>query len=204
MLDTSMISILFSGIALIISAISLFWSVRSFYVSPKPRVEISLSQKHSGGLAGPKTGSALIMHVVNHGPGKLVISDILRSVWIKMPKDGRGSDSIHLNLFSGQGNEPFSGATENDLPIKLDVGDKVTFFYADYTLMKFPEHFERTQIGVIDTWGRAHTPRHSELQDCLSNIYGVWKKREETRQSERLTKSDAMNVGEMPTTTSTS
>lgn len=198
-MDTAVIAIYISGAALAISSISFIWSVRSFYVNPKPRVEIRLTQMHRGGLVGPKTGSALIMKVVNHGPGRLVISDILRSVWIKMPKHGRGSKSLHLNLFSGQSDEPFGGATENDLPIKLDVGDQATFFYADYTLMMSPEHFEETQIGVIDTWGRVHIPRRTELQDCLSNIHKVWKQREDARQIERRTKADDMAIDQTPT-----
>lgn len=199
-----MIAIYISGAALAISAINFIWSVRTFYITPKPRVEVRLTQKHRGGLLGSKTGSALIMKVVNHGPGRLVISDIIRSVWIRMPKPGRGSQSLHLNLFSGQNDEPFAGETEDDLPIKLEVGDQATFYYADYTLMEQPEYFESTQIGIVDTWGRAHMPRHSELQECLSKIHQVWKKREEARQVERRAKADGKTIGEPPETSPSS
>lgn len=188
-MDTAVIAIFISSAALAISAISFIWSVRTFYVNPKPKVEVSIGQIHRGGLIGPQTGSALRMDVVNHGPGNLVISDILRSVWIKKPKYGRGSKSLHLNLYSGR-DHPFSGATEDDLPIKLAVGDSVTFFYADYTLMGCPEHFEDTEIGVIDTFGRAHIPRHSQVQDCLLNIHKAWTQRENAREAERQAKAD--------------
>ncbi|WP_133162149.1 hypothetical protein [Hyphococcus luteus] len=142
-MTATVITIIVSVAAIIISAISLGWNIyRDVILKPKVVVSIDKARIYPAGL---QPEDKLIIDAVNHGPGNVHLQvinfrrgNILDRV---MRKSSRGV-MIHdyENLLSGQ------------LPKRLDVGEKVTLIFPwvqDSLLAENP-----SKVGLSDTFGR--------------------------------------------------
>jgi len=141
-------ALIFSGISVIISVISLGWTIRRDVLRPRVKVDFGVGVLVSE--KGPEDRPYLSISGTNFGPGEVQLTAILlRPKWTLLKKIfGR---KVYWGYLIRDYRHPYSAK----MPCVVQVGERKVFFLV-YDRNCFLKEKKYVGIGISDSFGRIH------------------------------------------------